>query len=74
MALLDGGARSASAVSTAETNVLTLRRKDFTELGNTQPAVCLKVLLALVKDFSKKIRDNAERYSSLLADSNPGAT
>ncbi len=74
MAMLDGGARAASAVSTAETKVFTLRRKDFLELGQAQPGVCLKVLWALVKDFSTRIRENSERYSKLLAETSPGTT
>lgn len=72
MAILDGGARAASAVSTAETIVFVLRRSDFVELGASQPGVCLKVLWLLVKDFSRKIRENNDRYSNLLAQLSPG--
>lgn len=72
MAILDGGSRAASAVSTADTNVLVLRRKDFLDLGNSQPGVCLKVLWALVKDFSRRIRENSDKYSDLLSQASSG--
>ncbi len=66
MAVLDGGPRAASAVSTAETRVLTLKRKDFLELGKSKPDVCLKIMWGMVGDFSKRIRGNAEKYSKIL--------
>lgn len=66
MAILDGGPRAASAVSTEQTKILILRRGDIMKLQKTHPSVVLKVILALVQDFSKRIRENAERYKHLL--------
>lgn len=66
MAILDGGPRSATAVSTEQTLVLTLKSKDLVKLQEKEPAVCLKVVWALVKDFSRRIRENTERYKEVL--------
>jgi len=66
MAILDGGPRSATAVSTEQTQVLTLKRGDLLKLQEKEPAICLKVVWALVKDFSRRIRENSDRYKELL--------
>lgn len=74
MAILDRGPRSASAVSTIESKILTLRRKDFIELGRSKPDLALKILWNLVADFSKRMREIGERYGKLLAQASGGAT
>jgi len=74
MAILDGGPRAASAVSTAETKVLTLKRNDFIEFGNSKPDICLKVMWGMVGDFSKRIRENAEKYGKILAQASGGGS
>jgi CRP/FNR family cyclic AMP-dependent transcriptional regulator len=66
MAILDGGPRAATAVASEPTQILTLKRNDFAKLQEKDPAVAIKVLWALVKDFSRRIRENAERYKDLL--------
>lgn len=74
MAILDRGPRAASAVSTIESKILTLRRKDFIELGRSKPDLALKILWNLVADFSKRMREMGERYGKLLAQASSGAT
>lgn len=66
MAILDGGPRAASAVSTEQTQILIFKKKQIMSMQDTNPGVCIKVIMALVKDFSKRIRENAETYKDLL--------
>lgn len=66
MAILDGGPRAASAVSTEQTHILILKRGDLMKLKDKNASVCLKVVMALVQDFSRRVRENAERYKDLL--------
>ena len=73
MAILEKGPRAASAVSTIESKILTLRRKDFIELGQKKPDLCLKLLWNLVADFSKRVREIGERYGKFLAQVSSGA-
>jgi CRP-like cAMP-binding protein len=49
MALLDGGARSASATALEETNTLTLDRADFTAVLQSRPESAMAVLAAVAQ-------------------------
>lgn len=66
MAILDGGPRAASAVSTEQTELLIIKRSDFEALQKSDPAVALKVMWGLVKDFSRRMRENAQRYEQFI--------
>ena len=66
MAILDKGPRAASAVSTEPTQILTLKRGDLMKLQDSNPGVLVKVIMSLVQDFSRRIRENSEKYKNLL--------
>jgi len=61
MALLDGGPRSASAVTTADTVMLTLDHEDFTALIQSRPQSATAVLAAL----ARRLREADEMASDL---------
>ncbi|MBI2912544.1 MAG: Crp/Fnr family transcriptional regulator [Chloroflexi bacterium] len=61
LALLDGGPRSASAVTAAETVMLTLDHEDFTTLIQSRPQSATAVLAAL----AKRLREADEMASDL---------
>lgn len=58
MALLDGGVRSASAVSLSPCELFILEREAFVDLLTTSP----QLLSRLFADLTQRIRDTDERY------------
>lgn len=67
MAILDGGPRAANAITTEDTVLFVIKRANFLKMQDEQPKVCLQVLWALVGNFAKRIRENAEQYKELLS-------
>jgi CRP-like cAMP-binding protein len=62
LALLDGGPRSASAVATEDTAILTLDRDDFLALLQTRPQAAKEVLAAV----AQRLRDADEMANDLV--------
>lgn len=57
MALLEGGPRLVSAKTQEDTELLIIAGDDFRALMEKEPLTCLKLFLAVIKVFTKKIRD-----------------
>jgi len=74
MSILDGFARSASAVATSETNLFTIHQRDFMKLLEEVPSVALALLRELALRLRKSdaqikslsLKDTAGRVASVL--------
>ncbi len=56
MSLLDGAARSATAVAASETILLILGKKEFQDLGEAHPALGLALTLAVALTIAQLLR------------------
>lgn len=56
MSILDGGARSATAVAAEPTDLLVLTRQDFHQLGRDHPALGLELTLAIATAIAQLLR------------------
>jgi len=66
MALIDDMPRSATAVAHEDCRVFILRKADFLDLTYSDPALGCKVLWALCRTFSRRLRETTERFSTLF--------
>lgn len=68
MSLLDGHARSATAIAVEETGVLTIQREEFLKILRDSPGIPLKLLTVL----SRRLRSTDAHVESLAFLSAPG--
>ncbi len=66
LALLDGGARPVSARTIEDTELLIIDRDDFVKLMEKEPITCTKVLSAIVKLFTQRIRENLGLFDEFI--------
>ena len=66
MALIDDMPRSATAVAVADCRVFMLKRPDFLDLTYTDPALGCKVLWALCRTFSRRLRETTTNMVTLF--------
>ncbi len=66
LALLDGGPRPVSARTLEDTELLIIDRDDFIKLMEKEPVTCTKVLNAIVKLFTQKIRENLVLFDEFI--------
>lgn len=66
LALLDGGARPVSARTVEDTELLIIDRDDFVKLMEKEPITCMKVLNAIVKLFTLRIRENLVLFDEFI--------
>ncbi|HEY4716757.1 MAG TPA: cyclic nucleotide-binding domain-containing protein [bacterium] len=66
LSLLDGGSRPVSARAIENTELLVIDRDDFLKLIEKEPLLCAKILSAIIKLFSKRIRDNLPLLDEFL--------
>lgn len=66
MALLDDLPRSATAVAQDGCQVFVLKAADFLDLTYSEPALGCKLLWALCRTFSRRLREATESMASLL--------
>ena len=64
MAILDGRARSASAVSETECEVYVFEAKALEALFTEQPAIGAKVMRSLSKTLAQRLRDTNKNFVS----------
>jgi len=55
LSLLIGGHRMITATAETDCDVLEISRRDFAKLQKQKPQACLKLLMAIVNQFGKKI-------------------
>lgn len=66
LALLQQGQRMCSAVALTLVTAVELRSSDFQRLLGQKPQACLKLLMAIVAQFSARLADNRETLRTLL--------
>lgn len=66
MAVLDGGARSATARIAEDAVLFGFNRKEFEALADENPSLGLKVTLNIVRIFSGRVRNSQKDYRAML--------
>ncbi len=66
MALIDDQPRSATAVAAADCRVFFLKKEDFLDLTYADPALGSKVLWALCRTFSRRLRETTNSMVALF--------
>ena len=72
MAVVDGLPRAATARVAEDVDLISLKKKDFEVLCNNDPALALKLVMNIVRIFSKRVRDANDEYREMLIWSIPG--
>ena len=67
MALIDDMPRSATAEAREASRLFLLKKADFLDLTYSDPALGCKVLWALCRTFSRRLRETTERINALFA-------
>ena len=66
MAIVDGLPRSATARVTEDAELISLKKKDFEALCKKDPGLGLKLVMNIVRVFSKRIREANDEYQDML--------
>jgi CRP/FNR family cyclic AMP-dependent transcriptional regulator len=66
MAVVDGLPRSATARVAEDAELISLKKADFDRLCKENPALGLKIVMNIVRVFSKQIREANEEYREML--------
>ncbi len=67
MALIDDMPRSATAEAREASRLFLLKKADFLDITYSDPALGCKVLWALCRSFSRRLRETTERINALFA-------
>ncbi len=66
MSLIDGSPRSATVRAKSKLKLIVLKREDFTQLNDEQPAIANKVLMGICTLLSASLRDTNNRFTEKL--------
>lgn len=66
MAVVDGLPRAATARVAEDADLISLKKKDFELLCNNDPALALKLVMNIVRIFSKRVREANDEYREML--------
>lgn len=66
MAVIDGHPRGATARIVESAELISLKRKDFDILCQNYPALALKLVMNIVRLFSRRIRQSQDEYRDML--------
>lgn len=66
MAIVDGLPRSATARVAEDASLISLKKKDFEALGQSDPALALKLVMNIIRVFSKRTREASDEYRDML--------
>jgi CRP-like cAMP-binding protein len=66
MAVIDGLPRAATARVIENAELISLKKKDFEALGQNYPALALKLVMNIVRVFSRRVRENNDEYRDML--------
>jgi CRP/FNR family transcriptional regulator, cyclic AMP receptor protein len=66
MALLETGPRPVSAIATADSVVLVLRRSEFQKLTAEQPQIAMKIIIRMYQTLSGRLRQASPRIQQLI--------
>jgi CRP-like cAMP-binding protein len=67
MALIDDMPRSATAEAREASRLFVLKKADFLDLTYSDPVLGCKVLWALCRTFSRRLRETTEKINALFA-------
>jgi CRP-like cAMP-binding protein len=73
MALLEAGPRSVTAIAAVDSSVLVLRRSEFQRLMAEQPQVAMKIILAMYRALSDRLRGASPRIQQMILARAPAA-
>lgn len=66
MAVLDGLPRSATARVAADAELISLKKKDYESLCKCDPELALRLIMNVVRVFSRRIRETNDEYRDML--------
>jgi len=66
MAVVDGLPRSATARVAEDADLISLRKKDFESLCKSDPELALKLVMNIMRVFSKRVRETNDEYRDML--------
>lgn len=66
MAIIDGLPRAATARVAEGVELISLRKQDFESLCQSDPALALKLVVNIVRSFSKRTREAGDEYRDML--------
>ena len=66
MAIIDGMPRAATARVAEDAELISLRKKDFEGLCQSDPALCLKLVVNIVRGFNQRTREASDEYRDML--------
>lgn len=66
MAVIDGLPRSATARVAQDVELISLKKKDYEALCKSDPELALKLIMNIVRVFSRRIREANDEYRDML--------
>lgn len=66
MAVIDGLPRSATARVAEDVELISLKKQDYEALCKSDPGLALKLIMNIVRMFSKRIREANDEYRDML--------
>jgi CRP-like cAMP-binding protein len=66
MAVVDGLPRAATARVVENAELISLKKRDFESLCQDHPALALKLVMNIVRLFSRRVRDSNDEYRDML--------
>ena len=66
MAVIDGLPRAATARVAESADLISLKKKDFDTLCQSEPALALKLVINIVRVFSKRTREAYDEHREML--------
>lgn len=66
MAIIDGLSRSATARVAEDAELISLKKKDFEKLCQKESALALRLVVNIVRVFSKRTREANDEYRDML--------
>lgn len=66
MAVVDGLPRSATARVAEDAELISLKKKDFESLCKNDPELALKLVMNIMRVFSKRTREASDEYREML--------
>jgi CRP/FNR family cyclic AMP-dependent transcriptional regulator len=67
MSLLIGGHRMVTATAKTDCELVEILRRDFIKLQNQKPQACLRLVISIINQFSKKLSGCREHLRTLMA-------
>ncbi len=66
LAVIDGGARAATARVIEDVSLLSFARKDYTHLCSNNPRLGMQLTLNIFRSFSERLRRSKQDYRNML--------